>query len=267
MEGTRWEDLPPSLRSAIEARTGPVAGAFTVSEGENSRLAVTLQTTSGAIFLKGLKTDDHGVATQLREAAAAPYIEAVSPRLLWRMTANGWDINAFERVEGRHADYGLGSTDLAAVATVMRRLGQVKSPGLPIFKRAETRWHAYFDDPDDASVLSGTALLHTDWNPFNVIITDGGAKIVDWAWATLGVPWLDPACWIPRLIAAGHTVQSAEGWAKTLPAWKTATNRDIDMFAAANARLWEEIAAKAPGIPRLVRMGAAARAWADHRQG
>lgn len=64
---------------------------------------------------------------------------------------------------------------------------------------------------DDASALRGDALLHTDINSLNVLI-NGTACIIDWAWPTRGAAWLEPACFIPRLMAAGHTPADAEVW-------------------------------------------------------
>jgi hypothetical protein len=156
-----------------------------------------LKTETGTAFAKGLRVNDHGNSTQLREAAAAPLVERFSPGLLARVSEGGWDINIFAHVGGRHADHAPGSGDLSAVADVMRGLGSVPCPELPIFKRAEQRWRSYYDQPAAAGALAGTTMLHTDWNPFNVLIAPVGARVVDWAWATLGAPWVDPACWAP----------------------------------------------------------------------
>ncbi|MDQ6616449.1 MAG: hypothetical protein M3083_17340 [Actinomycetota bacterium] len=99
-----------------------------------------------------------------------------------------------------------------------------------------------------------------------MLITDDGARLIDWAWPTLGAAWLDPACWVLRLIVAGHTAEGAERWARRVPAWQTATRNHLSMFAVANARLWDEIATSDPK-PLKARMRAAARSWADHRKG
>lgn len=46
--------------------------------------------------------------------------------------------------------------------------------------------------------------------PGNVLISGSRAWLIDWAWAALGAPWIDPACWLVRLIAYGHAVSEAE---------------------------------------------------------
>jgi hypothetical protein len=54
---------------------------------------------------------------------------------------------------------------------------------------------------------------------------------------------LDLACWILRLTASGgHTAPEAERQASRLPAFQAADPAHIDLFAAANVRLWGEIA-------------------------
>ncbi|MDQ6616450.1 MAG: hypothetical protein M3083_17345 [Actinomycetota bacterium] len=96
---------------------------------------------------------------------SAPYVQSISPRLLWQVQTDGWEAIGFEYISGRHADYAIGSADLATVSDVMRRLGQLVCPDLPGLKRAENRWRDYLNDPEDAVHLAGTVLLHTDWNP------------------------------------------------------------------------------------------------------
>lgn len=267
MVRANWRDLPWTVRGAVEARIGRVVGASTVRGGANSRVAAVLKTETGTAFAKGLRVNDHGTSTQLREAAAAPLVARFSPGLLARVCEDGWDINIFAHVGGRHPSYAPGSGDLSAVADVMRGVGRVPCPALPVFKRAEQRWWNYYDVPAAAGALAGTTLLHTDWNPFNVLIAPVGARVVDWAWATLGAPWVDPACWVIRLIAAGHSPESAEREAASVPAWHAGSGADLDAFARANARLWSEIAAHDAGSPTISAIGTAARQWSRHRGG
>ncbi|MFD1535587.1 hypothetical protein [Nonomuraea guangzhouensis] len=34
----------------------------------------------------------------------------------------------------------------------------------------------------------------TDYNPLNMLIAEGRALLIDWAWPTRGAGWIDPAC-------------------------------------------------------------------------
>ena len=62
-----------------------------------------------------------------------PFVQAVAPRLLWHDRAAGWDVLAFEYVDGfRHADYRPGSPDLPRVIDAMHRLSPIGCPDLPV---------------------------------------------------------------------------------------------------------------------------------------
>lgn len=145
------------------------------------------------------------------------------PRLLWRVTGGGWDLLGFERLAGRSADYSPASADIPLVVEAMTALGRVACPDVKL-KDAGQRWGVYLDDPADAGLFIGTALLHTDWHHTNVLITGAdAARLIDWAWPTRGAAWIDPACWIVWLIFAGHGPHEAEQWTTKVPAWSTRT--------------------------------------------
>jgi Ser/Thr protein kinase RdoA (MazF antagonist) len=117
---------------------------------------------------------------------------------------------------------------------------------------------------DSARLLAGDTLLHTDFNPLNVLVHNHTARIIDWAWPTRGAAFIDPACWLVRLIAAGHTPDSAEAWAQRCPALATASAQAITVFAQATSRVWDETERNEP-VPWKQRMAQAARAWRDFR--
>jgi hypothetical protein len=136
---TDWDDLPASVRTAVQARTGPVASASTVAAGLNSAVAVVLRRSAGNVFVKGLRHDHPGVITQQREVAVSPYLGGIAPRLLWQIDIAGWSLLGFEHLAGRHADYAPGSADLPLVIDAMRRLSEISCPPVPHVKRAEQR--------------------------------------------------------------------------------------------------------------------------------
>lgn len=262
MPTDRLTDVPGDVLAAIAQISGPVLKTEPVGSGFNSEIAARIHTDSGTVFVKGLRADHPRVWTQQREADINPHVQGIAPRLLWRLQPAGWDLLGFEAVEGRHADYTPGSPDVAAVAATLRRLGGVPCPDLPL-KTMPDRMASYSDTP---GLFAGERLLHTDWNSTNVLIRDGAALLVDWAWASRGAGWIDPALWVIWLIAGGHTAAEAEAQASTLPAWNEAPGVAVDAFAAASARLWQEIAGADPD-PWTQRMEAAAEAWARHRGG
>lgn len=262
-----WGDLPEPLIRAIEARTGPITAARTADAGQNSPLAVIIDTRDGSFFAKGMSSGHRRVITQAREAAVAPLVTDISPSLLWHFDEAGWNVLGYEYVPGRHADYAPGSPDLDRLVQLMDALSEIKMPDNPWpFKRAEDRWKPYLDDPQSASVFAGPVLTHTDWTPDNVLISPHRAWLIDWAWPTLGAAWTDPACWILRLMASGgHTAPDAERHAARLRAFQAADPAHIDLFAAANVRLWTEIA-QSSTTTWTAKMAQAARSWSACRQ-
>jgi hypothetical protein len=261
----RWEDLPGTLKEAISARTGPVIAGRAVTDGQNSPLGAVVETRDGKVFVKGLPSDHRLVITQAREAAAAPLVKGISPGMLWQFNEAGWNVLGFEYIDGRAADYRPGSPDIGLVAGLMGSLSVIEIPSGPgPWKPIETRLRTYVDDPADARVLAGQSLTHTDWMPDNVLISRGRAWLIDWAWATPAQSWTDPAFWLLRLIAHGHTITEAETIAARLPGYANADPAHVAVFARANVRMWNEIEQGNP-LPWAKTMAATARAWARHR--
>jgi len=81
VERTDWDELNQAVRDLVQARTGPVRAARTVSAGLNSQLAAVLDTAEGSPFIKGLRSDHPGVVRQQREAMINPYVLSMAPPL------------------------------------------------------------------------------------------------------------------------------------------------------------------------------------------
>lgn len=265
MQRFEWHDLPKSVRRAIEQQSGTVIKAEATSEGLNSHLAAVLYTENGSLFVKGIRADHPAVGAQQREAAINPYVRNVTPALLWQTEVNGWNLLGFECVEGRHADYTPGSSDLTNVVEVLTELGRIRAPELPL-RVAEERWAEHADDPATLELLAGDTLLHTDISPYNILITSGPARVIDWAWPTKGAAFIDPCYFAIRLMAAGHTPEQAERWAALVPAWLHAPREAVDAFVAISARMWGEIAENAPDDGWKQRMGRVAASWLHARR-
>ena len=260
-----YEALPLLVRTAVSERTGEVRSAQSAGAGTNCVVAALLDTASGPVFVKGLPSDHPGVATQQKEAKIAPAVAEVSPGLLWHIELEGWDLLGFEAIEGgRHADYTPGSPDVPKVVALQDRLSNITCPPIPMYS-AERRWGSMLNDPADAKQFAGSTLLHTDWHRWNVLVTGERAWLVDWAWATWGAAFIDPALLVPRLIAAGHTPADAEGWAAKSAAWQKADQSAVTLFSGAVARLLRKLADDdAEGTWRRPLVEAAAT-WATYR--
>jgi hypothetical protein len=263
-----WPDLPASARALVEKHVGQVGDFRTIGTGLNSEIATVLDTVTSRVFLKGVPLARKTLAAcQRREAAVNPAVLAVTPALLWSGEVEGWSLLAFEYVDSRNADYRPGSPDLDAIVDVLNRLHKVAAPDVPEVRRAEQRWSSW-STADDAELFAGDRLLHTDFAGHNVLMgaDDGAAWMVDWAWATTGAGFIDPACLIIKLIDAGHSAEDAEASTERCEAWASAERGAVDAFAEASLRMWDEIASNGPA-PWTESMARSALKWAAHRRG
>jgi hypothetical protein len=247
-------------RNLIEKETGPIRAVTEISEGRNSEISVIIRTDRDVTFVKGRKADHRQAWTQERERIINPLVRHVSPALKWSIVNADWDLLGFEYMPGDHADYSPGSLDIPKVMTVLRRLQEITCPGIEV-KRADQRWASYTSSPD---LLAGASLLHTDWSPGNVLVSER-AYLVDWAWPTRGAAWIDPACLVVWLIASGHTPRSAEAWAAQIPSWQSAPADSLDEFARVQALMWEGIAADS-SEPWTNNLARASRLWTRYRE-
>ncbi len=87
---------------------------------------------------------------------------------------------------------------------------------------------------------------------------------MDWAWPTRGAAFIDPACFLLRLMAHGHSPASAEHWASQCVGWDQVPRHAVDAFANANARLYAEIAHQDPE-PWKRQLASAASSWYTYR--
>ncbi|MFF6970136.1 MULTISPECIES: aminoglycoside phosphotransferase [Streptomyces] len=261
------EELPVGRLTALAQRLGPIIGITNASGGLNSDVAARVLTSQGAFYVKGMRTDHPRVWTQAREASINSLVaESAGPGLRWREVADGWDLNVFDAIDGHHADYRPGSVDLPLVARLLTHLSTVQADEGLELRLAEQRLGSYAESASDLDHFRGNTLCHTDLNNENVIVADGRARLVDWAWATRGAAWLDAAYWVIWLIAAGrHRPFAAERTARRVPAFRNAPDAAVTAFAVANANLWAEITA-GESDPWTARVDAAAQAWLRHRR-
>ncbi|MFE2336728.1 phosphotransferase [Streptomyces coelicoflavus] len=260
-----WDDVPAAVITAIETRTGPIEQVQPAQAGYSSHVAATVYSGHRRVFVKGLRSEHPAASTQGCEAAVNPYVVSLGPRLLWRVETDGWDVLGFEHLEGRSADYRQGSEDLTLVADVMTQLGALAAGDAPV-SRAEQRWAAQNQDASVVELLHGDTLLHTDWHHTNMLVTsERTVSLVDWATATVGAAWIDPACWVVWLIYAGHSPRSAEQWAARVPAWRAAGRHALDAFSEVLAVYWRHIAEHHPNRMTGELRDAGAQ-WAAYRR-
>lgn len=257
-------DLPgPGFTALISPHTGQVHDMRRTTKGSMSDLTAILEAESGRFFVKAVRNRPGGRRDSLvREGLINAFVSAITPKLRWEAEDDEWCVLGFEHVDGLHADFSPGSRDLPAVVALLNGIANLRTPEVAL-KWPETRWER-FASPEEATLLRGEALLHTDIQPNNFLLGEDGSWLVDWAWPTTGAGLIDPACLAVQLIATGHTPTSAESWASRCVAWQKADPAAIDAFAAANLRMLRSFAERFPAKWRKA-MAQAAQVWADHR--
>ncbi|MEU6389937.1 protein kinase [Streptomyces sp. NPDC046939] len=259
-------ELPgPAFWGLIEPEIGQASHAEVTERGFGSDLTAIIEGETGPVFVKAMRNRPGGRRDSiLREREINPAVaHVISPPLLWYRENADWIVLGFEAIEGRRASFKLGSPDRQAVVYALNRIARIAPPRLDW---RETRWDRFAANQEEAALFAGATLLHTDINPSNFMLDETGRTwLVDWAWPTLGAPFIDPALWAVQLIAAGHTVEAAESWASRCTGWAAANPRAITAFAGALHRMYAESSQRDPDAGWLSSMHEAARAWHLYR--
>lgn len=294
MRRTTWDALPAGVRNAIEREAGPVLDIDTPDAGRNSDFSATLHTQTGLVFCKGVNTAEGTRGTMHRhEADINPWLPpTVAPRLRWRTEADGWLLLGFDHVPGHHADLSPGSPDLPPIADTVSVMTRdlagtgADAPRLAAQWARLAPWRRLAKQlPDDldpwaqdhldllvvwetraVEAAGGSSLVHTDLHPLNILVGDGQARVIDWAWSRLGSPAVDLAFLIPRLVAAGHTPAEADTWAETIPVWHNTSRETRTALAVEVWGIWEYIGREQPR-PLWAKITPAAREVARYQLG
>ncbi|MEU8239405.1 phosphotransferase [Actinoplanes missouriensis] len=225
-----WTALPEAVTTEIADRVGGTH-VTPATTGDHAEIAATVTGTNCRVFVKAASTD-FGVRSlrfelRVSEAISGP----LSPAVLWHFEADDWLVVGYEHCEGPHADLSPGSPDLGLLGEALTVLGETPAPDVPLFS---PKARLGFEHP----TMGGDTLVHTDLGPANLIVTQRGLRIVDWAMATKAAPWVELAMLTPWLISAGHTPEQADGWLARHRAWRSADPEVLDYFAMKNAEKW-----------------------------
>ncbi len=259
----RWADLPSGVRHLIAAKSGVVTEVTTPDAGRTAEFAAVVDTTVRRVFVKASRLDSPNLWMARKEAQAAAAVRGIGANLLWQQEADGWLVTAFEYLPGRHADLSPGSTDLPLIAGTLAGLADrltpapaVRTLGLAQRWRGSALWSEIADadcltpwqaehldvlvalEGRAAEAVAGDTLAHTDMTGPNILVSGARVRIVDWSWPAPAGAWVDTASLIPRLIAAGHTVERARRWAMTVPHYAVAEPSKVAAMAAVIAARW-----------------------------
>ena len=202
-----------------------------------------------------------------------------APRLLHSVDDGDWVVGIFEFVDGRPPPLPWNADDLAVVVAAIAQLAATETtPAIADIDTAETRLSAMFgrwgvlaaDPPGDLDpwlgerlpdlvsleagwrdAVRGDALVHLDVRSDNVLLTAGGAVLVDWPHACIGAPGLDLLAMLPSVaLEGGGEPEEMLRLASNLEPWEPPA---VDALVAALAGFFLDQARKPdpPGLPTV----------------
>ena len=260
-----WESLPTVLRAAIETRTGKVRGSSPGGEGLSTSLRLILHAESGDVFVKGTGPGSSDAQRDRLALGAdlAPHLTAVSPPLLWRAQADGWDVTGWPALPGRPwANQKPESEDIPKLIGLLTGLSRIPAPHT-LARTARDYWAQYADDP---AALDGDGIVHRDPNPTNFVVDGDRAWMVDFGWAVRGPAWMTSAGLIVSMMEAGWEAAYADKALQAVPAWASAPRHAVDELAYATVREWEQVMERGPVHEVWQFRASVARTWADYRE-
>jgi len=230
-----WPELPDNLRGIIETRTGAVTAWTSHDGGYSPGPALTLTTATGRVFVKAADAVEHPFSADLhrREALTTALLPSnvPAPALRWSVdsdAASDWVVLGFDAVDGRSPRVPWSAEDVRSVADVVETLAAIPAPaGLPEFRDSMTfdGWRSLAGDasgletydpwavanldrlagiePSWTEAVAGDVLVHQDLRGDNVLLTAGGAVVVDWPYASRGAAFCDLVGWLPSLKLEG----------------------------------------------------------------
>jgi Ser/Thr protein kinase RdoA (MazF antagonist) len=260
-----WTDLPEEIREGIAAETGPIARIAPAPTGNHANIASTLHAEDGRVFVKAARKladrDGPEVMSLRREAAVNPFVTGFAPRLHFTVEAGEWLALGFEHVQGRPADFSPGAADLEVLAKTIQALQSTPCPDA-VGMRVENRWKSA---GPDITPLAGDALLHTDLNEDNFLITDDGrAYLVDWAFVARGAAFVELGLLIPWLLKAGHTPAEAEAFVTDFPSWANASLHQVELLSRVFAAKWAEHARRDNPEDWMLLHARLTKMWSDY---
>jgi hypothetical protein len=286
--GTRipWDAVPEHVRGEVEAVLGSaVVSARTQHGGFSPGAAVRVVCADGTrAFVKACGSELNPDSPDLYRAEIRA-LELLPPtvphaRLLSAYDDGVWVALVLEDVDGRRPPVPWGDPDVASMAGTLGQVAAVRAPrGLPVFADSAgllTAWDEIAADPSGVpgallarlpelldrqavarDVTAGDHLVHWDARNDNVLVRDGQAVLLDWAWACRGTWWLDTL-----LLALDFRIQGgpdADAFLAASPLTRDVPGEHLAALVAAAAGLGHERARRPapPGLPTI-------RAWQAH---
>lgn len=303
-EGARvaWPDVPQPVRLAIERVCGaPVTRAETQPGGFSPGVAARVRCADGSRwFVKAASAEVNPDAPRFhrREARVLAGLERLIaagripvPRLRGTAETGPWFALVIDDVDGRPPTLPWRDTELATVLNALDQVTAVPAPRAlpPVSRLLEdqfTGWRTLAAAPEDDRLdswsrtrlaelaeleaawtdqVAGNALLHTDIRADNLLLSDGGAVVVDWPGGCRGAAFVNLVLFAPSVAMQGGP--DPAGLLARSRAGREATREQLAavVCALAGYLTYRSLQPPPPGLPTLRRFQAAqaeaARRW------
>ncbi|WP_348789112.1 phosphotransferase [Leifsonia sp. NPDC080035] len=217
-----WEDLPAFVTDAVAVLLGsPVVAAVSQTSGFSPGHADRVVTASGRRAFVKAAPESLGAAADLYRAEAAALAllppEVGAPELLGVVGEDGWVAIVTEEIDGTHPSEPPTREELVAILDEVAQapawadpdevphteaslsVAFAVWPSLAVeHPDAVPEWTLPLAEEFDALAVAaaeetaGERVVHLDLRADNVLIDrTGRARLVDWAWASAGAPWID----------------------------------------------------------------------------
>jgi hypothetical protein len=281
-----WHGVPEHVRCAVDEALGsPIVEAVTQLGGFSPGAAVRVVCRDGRrAFVKAvgssLNPDTPGLNRAEIVALRLLPDGAPAPRLLSSYDDNDWVALVLEDIDGRRPDLPWTDEDVTAVARSLDVLSRARAhASLRPFADVThvlSGWDDVAAAPEGVDprllarlpqmleaqslaqeVTEGDALVHWDARADNVIVRDGTAVLLDWAWASRGAGWLDTL-----LLALDFTVQGGpdpDAFLAARPVTAGVPPHHLRAVVGAIVGVWTDRAGRPvpPGLPTI-------RQWQAH---
>lgn len=237
-----WQALPQALRTRIERALGTrVVQTSSQTGGFSPGFALRLVLDDGRrFFAKGTDAEINRYSHELHQAEARILRRLDEgcglghlpiPRLVTTIEYGSWYTLVLEDVEGRLPDLPWTRDQLRQSCLSLHAIHTQLSDVATSLSRLTTQNHQAFQgwarlaqsgdlarippwaagrldtlvelESGWSSSMPSETLLHTDLRADNILITDTGAQIVDWAHACSGPAWADFVLMAPSVSASG----------------------------------------------------------------
>ncbi|QMU68068.1 protein kinase [Streptacidiphilus sp. P02-A3a] len=259
--------MNPEIQELIAPYTGTVRRVAVIDAGYRADVTASVEADRGRFFVKAFK--EAGTVSEPREVALNPYVAGIGPALVGHARSESWTALVYVFIEGRHADLSPSSPDIARVVSLIDHVGRVRLPESGPWRHRTWRDVA---TADEARLLDGGALLHSDINPENFLVDGTQAWLVDWSSPFLGAAVVNLGELVTQLIAAGHSPAEAEHAVSGCEVWADAEPGVIDALARVLARMHRGWERDRPGWRARFPEGSwhraispAVEAWASYR--